>query len=285
MFSITDKKIKLDAIDDWHTWNVAFIARASFLWEKIDCNAVARLPFLTKPVKPDPANERYEKEPRIKSEERARWQGNGNGALQPEDVPDMTDKGRQRYKMDQDTYLVDLAEFKMESRSVAELKAWVIETVNKRFLVPDCSAWKGIDEWYANLQNRFAVNQDYFLDRVATRLARAHKTYAFPRSKSDVKDWVDEWEAAVDEAKVYKLHVASDVGFLWTSFRDAVSKDGYHEWCEEFERRNREDIRGNKDWMAREMANEFRHKMMTDGSRVSSALLTFYKYGEYRQPS
>ncbi len=69
MSSTSDKKIKLDVHSDWFTWDIAFVARASLLWEKIGGKADTPRP--------------------------------------------MTERGRQRYKLDLDTYLVDLEEFTM----------------------------------------------------------------------------------------------------------------------------------------------------------------------------
>ncbi len=91
--------------------------------------------------------------------------------------------------------------------------------------------------------------------------------------------WVDEWEDAVDLARKFKLHAAGDLQFLWNSFPHVIAIAGYGEWCEEFAEENWKALGDNNNTdIVRLMVNNARHVMATNSSRITNALLRFYKY-------
>ena len=176
----TDNKIKLEGYEDWDRWNIVFIARASFLWDKINPAMAGQLRgFLTPPLRP-------------------------SYALMTVPGPNQNLELRQWYKGERDLYRVCLAEFEAEDRAVIELETWVAETVGKHHFSALCGAGKGIDQWYASLRSKFAGDHALRYAMAEARFKAALERPGLSGPGSPVGErimaWLDEWEYAIAEA-------------------------------------------------------------------------------------
>ncbi len=235
---LTDNKFKLDGFEDWDTWNIVFIARASFVWEKIDPTIPKprRMPFLTRPVGPNRPGYRI----------------------------DGTTEGRWHFKKDRDLHHMNLAEFEMEQRIIVELKTWVAETVSKRHFAVLCGAGEGIDAWYANLKLRFTVDSRIRYAVAEARFKAALKGPADPVSEN-IMTWVDEWQCATFGAKEEGVPLAGNLDYLWTAFAAAIHEvEELQGWLHEFKSANEEALRTNAPSMW-DICNSLRRALIRDG--------------------
>jgi hypothetical protein len=241
----TDNKIKLEGYEDWDRWNAVFIARASFLWDKIDpVTAAPQPPFLTPPSKPSYAS-----------------------MIMP--GPDQNLELRQRYEVDRDTYLMNLAEFEAEDRALIELKTWVAETVGKHHFSALCGAEKGIAHWYASLRSKFAGDHALRYAMAEARFKAALEGLGLSGPVGPVGErimaWLDEWEYAIAEAQSCEVPLACNPNNLWTVFASVIHDiEELQEWFPAFKRANEEVPEENK-LTVRELCDDLRCTLIREG--------------------
>ena len=130
----TDKKIKLNGVDDWKAFDNGFIARAdaAHLWnekinpDNVDANGISQLkPFMTEPEEPDPttydkrimpgqatpANSTRSSSTVATSAEQLDPQG------RPKNANEMTLESRTAYNSDYAKYVNRLARYREEDRT------------------------------------------------------------------------------------------------------------------------------------------------------------------------
>ncbi|RYC59454.1 hypothetical protein CHU98_g6758 [Xylaria longipes] len=224
MASSTNTKITLAKPDDYTLWNREFTAKAVslYLWEYL--RPEARSPWLRSPRRPE-----YEDYPKRMISRATRAQSTAtlteddiDPTGKPQNLSEMTKDGKEAYQADWSRYSAEKRDYEIHRKRVADLTAWLSESVSSDYKRTIFDPTESIDKWYDKLRE---------LGRYlgATQQLQAKAQYQaymkeMNRLPKDLGAWATKWEATVSIALEYGVTELRNMNYLITDLEICLGK-------------------------------------------------------------
>lgn len=272
--SSDNSDIKLTGPENWKLWNHRFInvAEENLLWDLVDPKSNTKGAFLTRPIKPSVSD--Y---PKRLEAPAANTRAASSGSVRespavethrvdtssaPTRVSEMTAEGKEQYHEDIRTYTFEYKVFQDQAQKVATVSTWLRQHVAPGVYTAACKPGKKLHEWYAALKERAGVDKVEETRQAVKNYNAAIKPLS--RKPKDMHAWLQNWQAALEEAQEANLPGAKDSATWWPQFAAAVEGTGYDSWCESYRNSNRDAIDEDR-LTVHKLVKDFRERLQKDG--------------------
>ena len=265
-----EKKVALNHVKDWATWNRVFITKADDLglWDAINPEAKHPTEFMKKPVPPTFEEVlRKLKADRIPSEQRVQTRSQTvttqtvtGQTPAPEESPEpavLEAEAQKRYAtaLNECTFFTKL--YESERTRITSLRDWMLDTIGPNFSTTALTPGETLRTWYTNLLE-VAVDPD-----IDNRLRRRYRevTTIPTRAPKSWSTWLDSWEDIMSQGRERNISEMTTAGTWVNDFLETVERF-FPSWTKSFKIFKEEEVRQNT-LSYRTLSHKFREELQS----------------------
>ncbi|KAL2810239.1 hypothetical protein BJX63DRAFT_321646 [Aspergillus granulosus] len=209
----------LNTENDWEDWRgqLEALARTKKIWEIVTGEQAEA----TEPIDPESS---YNSRPPANS-------------TRSSTTPSASEQTHQERQFNWNVYTHRLKEVREQQMAVADTKAWILSTVNRKIRSSNCEPAESIAQWFKNLERSHGMSTYRIKDKVKREYLQAIKT---PRVR-DIHEWLEIWEKAMQKGLQWKIGRVISCQDWLDDFLNAVSPL-HPNWVESYIMTHEEEI-------------------------------------------